>query len=239
MAAPLPQTPRLITFDTYGTLIDWDGALRSYVAELLSRHGHHGDVGLFYQRWYDNHALPAAVSAPFEIYRDLLARTMNAALGEIGVTADPGELSVLGDVMAEAKPFDETLEVLNTLKRHVPLGTISNSQADIMARSAELLEQPFTYVFTAEAVRAYKPAPALFELILERSGVPVQDTVHVAQSQFVDLPRSVPWGMPTVWINRQGQTLRPENPPPTAVLPDLRGLPDLLGLGGLVIEDRQ
>lgn len=229
MAAPLPANPRLITFDTYGTLIDWDSALRSRLRELLRRHGSTEPVEAVYTRWYDSHALPAAVSGPFVIYRELLRDTMAAALAEFGVTATAAELAALGDVMAEAPPFPEVPEVLARLGRHVPLATISNSQADIIARSAELLGDPFSIVITAEVVGAYKPAAALFELVLERAGVEPHEVVHVAQSQFVDLPRSVPMGIPTVWINRNAQQLRA--PRPTAELPDLHGLPELLGIG--------
>lgn len=231
MAAPLPAHPRLITFDTYGTLIDWDSALRAHLRRLLRRLDSAEPVEAVYLRWYDGHALPTAVSGPFVIYRELLRDTMAATLAEIGVVETPDELAALGDVMAEAPPFPEARAVLGRLHRHVPLATISNSQADIMARSVELLGDPFTHVITAEVVGAYKPAPALFELVLERAGVAPHEVVHVAQSQYVDLPRSVPMGIPTVWINRNAQTLRAGTPQPTAVLPDLHGLPALLGIG--------
>ncbi|MEV4320319.1 haloacid dehalogenase type II [Actinocrispum sp. NPDC049592] len=228
MAAPLPVTPRLITFDTYGTLIDWDSGLRAYIGKFLAAKGARLDVRTFYERWYYGHALPA-VSGPFKIYRRLLEHTMAAALAEVGVPADPKELSALGDVMAEAEPFADAVAVLNELRHHVPLATISNSQRDIIQSSAKKLGDPFTYVFTGEVVEAYKPDPALFELVLDRAGVQPHEAVHVAQSQYVDLPRSVPMGIPTVWINRQGQQREPETPAPTAELPDLRGLPSLLG----------
>jgi 2-haloacid dehalogenase len=229
MAAPLPAVPRLITFDTYGTLIDWDSALRAHVGKLFAAKGVELDVGAFYERWYHSYALPA-VSGPFQLYRGLLKTTMAAALAEIDVAVDPRELNALGDVMAQAEPFADTVAVLTELKRHVPLATISNSQRDIIEVSAKKLGDPFTHVFTGEVVEAYKPHPALFELVLERAGVQPHEVVHVAQSQYVDLPRSVPMGMPTVWINRQGQQRQPETPAPTAELPGLRGLLQLLGL---------
>lgn len=237
MAAPLPAVPRLITFDTYGTLIDWDSALRSQVRKLVAVSERVVDVDGFYQRWYYDHALPA-VSGPFLLYRDLLRTTMATALAEAGVTVDDGELEALGDVMAAAEPFPDSVEVLGVLGRHVPLATISNSQRDIIESSARKLGDPFTHVITGEEVGSYKPHPALFELVLERAGVRPADVVHIAQSQYVDLPRSVPMGIPTVWINRQGQRLRPETPAPTAELPDLRGLPQLLGLDRVPTDDR-
>lgn len=228
-AAPLPATPRLITFDTYGTLIDWDSALRAHVARLLADAGADLDIAEFYQRWYYGFALPA-LSGPFQLYRDLLKNTMTEALAEVKVDVDPAELDGLGDVMAQAEPFPDTVAVLAELKRHFPLATISNSQRDIIEASAKKMGDPFTYAFTGEVVQAYKPDRPLFDLVMEHAGVQPHEVVHVAQSQYVDLPRSVPLGMPTVWINRQGQTLRRETPAPTAVLPDLKGLLPLLGL---------
>jgi 2-haloacid dehalogenase len=221
MAAALPEAPRLITFDTYGTLIDWDTALRAHVGKLVE------DVDAFHERWYTGYALPA-VSGPFQLYRDLLKNTMAAALAEADVVVEPDELDALGDIMAQAEPFPDAVAVLAEVGRHAPLATISNSQADIIEVSARKLGHPFTYVFTGEVVRAYKPHPALFELVLERAGVAPHEAVHVAQSQFVDLPRSVPMGIPTVWINRKGQQRQPGIPAPTSELPDLRGLPSLL-----------
>lgn len=228
MAAPLPARPRLITFDTYGTLIDWDTALRAYLGRVLV--GKELDVKAFYERWYYGYALPAVLERPFQLYRRLLTRTMTAAFAEFGIPVRPGELDALGDVMAQAQPFPDAVDVLRELGKHVPLATISNSQHDIIQAATRELGDPFTYVFTGEVVGAYKPDPALFELVLERAGVQPHEAVHVAQSQFVDLPRSVPTGIPTVWINRQGQRLRPETPAPTAELPDLTGLPSLLGV---------
>lgn len=229
MAAPLPTTPRLITFDTYGTLVDWDTALRAYLRDLFADRGVGLDVDAFHERWYLDHALPA-VAGPFVPYRELLATTMADALTEAGVPAKPDELAGIGDAMARSEPFADSVDVLATLARHTTLATISNSQCDIIAESVRRLGDPFTYVITGEVVGSYKPHPALFQLVLARAGVPPADVVHVAQSQYVDLPRSVPMGLPTVWINRHAQSLAPGTPEPTAELPDLTGLPDLLGL---------
>ncbi|MBW8088883.1 HAD-IA family hydrolase [Streptomyces hygroscopicus subsp. hygroscopicus] len=227
-AAPLPARPKLITFDTYGTLIDWDTALRDYLQSLFDARDLKIDLASFYSDWYYLHALPT-LSADFMLYRDLLKTTMRRALAAVSVTFKEEELDALGDVMAAANPFPDTLEILSELRRHVRLATISNSQKDILDLSAQKMGNPFTYQITGEVVQAYKPARPLFDLVLERAGVQPHETVHIAQSQFVDLPRSVPMGIPTIWINRQGQTLLPEHPAPTLELPDLRDVPRVLG----------
>jgi 2-haloacid dehalogenase len=227
MAAPLPSRPKLVTFDTYGTLIDWDGALRSYLS-LVFKPGF--PVAEFYQRWYYNHALSAVTTEPFKLYRQLLTDTLLSACAEEGLEITREQAVRLGDVMADAPPFPDTIPVLNVLRKAFPLATISNSQEDILASSARRMNNPFTHMITGEVVGAYKPAPDLFERVLEQSGVKPHEVVHVAQSQYVDLPRSVPMGMPTIWINRQGQDLKPEHPNPTLELPSLLELPRALGL---------
>lgn len=229
MAAPLPQRPKLITFDTYGTLIDWDAALRDYMRALLARKGVELDVSSFHRDWYHEYALPA-VKAPFMPYRELLRTTLRAALEASGVQLDANDGADIGDAMAAAEPFPDAVQVLAQLAAHVPLGTISNSQHDIISYSSKLLGEPFTYIFTGEDVRAYKPDAALFELVLARAGVQPDEAVHVAQSQYVDLPRSVPMGLATIWVNRQGQKLQPGTPEPTLELPDLTDLPSVVGL---------
>lgn len=227
MAAPLPDHPKVITFDTYGTLIDWDGALRSYLA-LIFKPGF--AVAEFYKRWYYQHALPAVRDEPFKLYRQLLTDTMLAACAEEGVAITKSQAEQLGDVMADAPPFPDTVPVLNVLRRAYPLATISNSQKDILAASAKKMNEPFTHMITGEVVSAYKPALPLFERILEQAGAEPHESVHIAQSQYVDLPRSVPMGIPTIWINRQGQDLEPEHPAPTVELPNLLRVPQVLGL---------
>ncbi|WP_033290891.1 HAD-IA family hydrolase [Amycolatopsis jejuensis] len=228
MAAPLPGKPHLITFDTYGTLIDWDTALRAYVRALFARKGVDLDVSSFYRDWYYGHALPA-VTGPFLPYRELLTTTLRTALAAADVPLDADDGHDFGDAMAAARPFPDAAGTLARLARHVPLATISNSQHDIIRESSRLLGDPFTYVFTGEDVRAYKPDAALFELVLEKAGVSPHDAVHVAQSQYVDLPRSVPMGIPTIWINRHGQTLADGTPAPTLEMPDLTQLASVLG----------
>ncbi|MBV2353974.1 HAD family hydrolase [Streptomyces sp. J2-1] len=230
-AAPFPARPKLITFDTYGTLIDWDSALRDHLRSLFDARGVGLDVAAFYTEWYYSYALPT-LSADFMLYRDLLRTTMRRALAAAGVSVEESELAALGDVMAAAEPFPDTVEVLTELRRHVPLATISNSQRDILESSARRMGDPFTHQITGEVVGAYKPARPLFDLVLERAGVRPEETVHIAQSQYVDLPRSVPMGIATIWINRQGQTLLPEHPAPTLELPDLRDVPRVLGFVG-------
>lgn len=127
MAAPLPAAPKLITFDTYGTLIDWDSALRRYVVDLLTRHGSNQDAASFHYTWYYEYAVPT-LSGRFQIYRELLSTALQAAFAATDVSISDDEAAGIGDAMAAADPFSDSVEALGVLRQHAPLATISNSQ---------------------------------------------------------------------------------------------------------------
>lgn len=221
--------PRLITFDTYGTLIDWDTPLRAHIEALLRAKQVDLDAHEFHRTWYYDHALPA-LAGPFMRYRELLQTTLKQALGAVGVNVHQEDGAGLAAAMASAEPFPDAVDVLRALRDRFALATISNSEHDIISHAVTKLGNPFTYVLTGEDVRAYKPDPALFERVLSDAGVPPAESLHVAQSQYVDLPRSVSMGIPTIWVNRQGQVLNPEVPEPMSEISDLRPLPSLLGI---------
>jgi 2-haloacid dehalogenase len=227
MPINLDPKPELLTFDCYGTLIDWDSALRQYVVGLLERKQLSVDPGEFYHGWYYRHAL-RMLSGPFKIYRELLRDSIQDALRECGTEVDDADGSDCGDAMANAEPFPDTLDALHALALTYRMAIISNSQDDIVSHAVKRMDNLFDVVLTAETTHAYKPDPAMFEVVLERAGVPVERAVHIAQSQYVDLPRSVPMGFRTIWINRNAQTLNDGTPAPDEILPDLREVPKLL-----------
>lgn len=231
MTFNLNPAPKLITFDTYGTLIDWESAIVAHFSDVLKKKGHDINPRTFYTVWYYGYAYPA-VQGPFQLYRELLRTSFRQALVAHRIPVEPNDGAELGDVMAAAKPFPDAVEALKKLKTRYRLATISNSQDDIISHAVAKLAAPFDLVITGETTHTYKPNPALFELVMARAGVTAEDVVHVAQSQYVDLPRSVPMGMRTVWINRQAQPLLPGTPAPHAELRGLSELPQLLGAAG-------
>ncbi len=219
---------KLITFDTYGTLIDWDAGLAEYLRPLLAERGWTATPREFYQTWYNGFALRAVRDEPYRPYRQLLQETLKAALATLGLEVRDEDGADFGSAMAESQPFDDAIEMLRELRKSYKVATISNSQHDILRRSSELMENPFDAMFTAEDTLAYKPNTKLLDLAIDHFGVSKDEVVHVGQAQFVDLPMSIPMGVTTVWINRQSQELAGGTPEPDAVLPDVRDLPDLL-----------
>jgi len=227
MTLDINPPAKLITFDTYGTLIDWESAIVAYVADALQKKEETIDPKVFYRVWYYGYAYPA-VKGLYMPYRKLLQRTFQQALEAHRIPVSHDDGAGLGDAMAAAEPFADTVVAMNRLKAKYRLATISNSQDDIICHAVEKMENPFEFVITADTTHTYKPNPALFELVMAKAGVSPAETIHVAQSQYVDLPTSVPMGMRTIWINRQGQKLLPETPAPHAELRSMAELADLL-----------
>ena len=220
--------PKLVTFDCYGTLIDWAAGIRAYLGEVLAEKNAGVDPEAFYERWYERQL--EEISGPFKLYREVLRDSLRTALRDFGLPVGPSDGGDFGTAMEGWEPFPESVEVLAKLKERYALAVVSNSQRDIIARAVEKLERPFEHVVTAEDVRAYKPDARPFERALDLGGATPTETLHVARSQDVDLPRSVPMGMRTAWVNRAGEPLRSGVPVPDHELPDLRPLLGLLGL---------
>ena len=220
--------PKLLTFDCYGTLIDWATGIRAYLGEVLAEKNAAVDPGAFYGCWYGRQL--EEIFGPFKLYREVLRDSLQAALRDFELSVEPDDGADFGTAMEGWEPFPESVEVLAKLEERYTLIVVSNSQRDIIFHAVEKLGSPFEHVVTAEDVRAYKPDPRPFERALELGGAEPEETLHVARSQDVDLPRSVPMGMRTAWINRTGEPLRPGVPEPDHKLPDLRPLLGLLGL---------
>jgi 2-haloacid dehalogenase len=225
-----PRLVRALTFDCYGTLIDWDTGIRAYLRRLLDAKGA-GDVELerFYRHWYHECELPA-IAGPFMTYHEVLRTSVQRALRDFGLEVRPDDGADFGQDMKTWSPFPDTHRVLTELARRYPLCIVSNTTRDIIERSIAHMDVKFTHVVTAEDVRVYKPDHRIFEAALARLGLASGPQVlHVFQSQIVDLPTASRLGLQMAWINRNHETLEPELPRPDWIVPDLVPLLALLG----------
>jgi 2-haloacid dehalogenase len=205
-------TDRWATFDCYGTLIDWNGGIRSQLArvfgqeradELLTRY----------------HELEPELEADGKLsYREVLTQAMRR-LG-----APDGEETAVADSLPSWQPFPEAPAALEEARgRGWKLALLSNTDRDYIDASMERLGVPFELAIVASEIGSYKPALGHWRAFEERVGRPPD--VHVAASLFHDVAPANAVGLPSVWINRLGE--RP-GPQPTRELPDLSGLADTL-----------
>lgn len=214
-----------VTFDCYGTLIDWKGGLASSFCGLLG-----AIVDEDPMRVFETYvALEAAEEAQaFQNYRTVMTRVA-VAMGEefdVGVTA--AQAADFADSLPTWKPFPDTNDALRRLKSRYRLGVLSNVDRDLFAGTCRHFEVAFDFVVTAEDVRSYKPGPGHFREYLARHGA-LERTLHVAQSLYHDGRPAGELGLAYVWINRYNHP-NETDVKPLASFADLTGLVEAMGL---------
>ncbi len=214
-------TDRWISFDCFGTLIDWHGGFRALLAPLAG--GRTGELLDAYHRF--ERALEA--ERPHRLYREVLTIGLERAAGEIGVALPPAEADVLARRWAELPLFDDVPRALSGLRdRGFKIGILTNCDDDLFARTLERFPSPKPdLVVTAQQAGSYKPDLGHFLEFERRTGVARRDWVHAACSWFHDIEPARRMGVARVWVDRD----RTGDDPNAAsrVLPDLADLPEV------------
>ncbi len=220
---------KVLSFDCYGTLIDWETGILSALRPLLSRHavGNLPDDELL--RLYGRLEREAQGRSPFINYREVLAKITMDLGDRLGFCPTAADMTVLAESLKEWPPFQDTIPALRSLKKRVMLAIISNVDRDLFAHSAAVLEVPFDYVITSEDVEDYKPSLVNFRLALRRIGRHSSELLHVAQSLYHDVSPAKEMGLDTVWVNRTGARSTPNvDSRPDLEVPDLQSLARLM-----------
>jgi 2-haloacid dehalogenase len=219
-----------LTFDCYGTLIDWETGILSALRPVLRAHGVERGGDELLEAFGRHEARLEA--GPYLTYREVLAGSLRGMGEDLGFTPSADELAAFGRSVSEWPAFDDSVEALRRLKSRFRLGVITNCDDDLFADSNERLGVEFDWVVTAQQARSYKPRLRGFELAFERIDVPRERILHVAQSLFHDHVPAKGIGMTTVWIDRrQGREGSGATPPaeaePDLTLPDMRSFAQL------------
>ncbi len=219
-----------LTFDCYGTLIDWEAGILAAARPILARHG----VSLPDEALLERYAAAEAglEAGPYRPYREVLGASLAAVAADLGVALDPGERAAFGASVADWPPFPDSVAALAALRTRFRLGVVTNCDADLFAASNARLGAPFDWIVTAEEARAYKPSLRPFELALARIGLPAERVLHVAQSLYHDHVPAKRLGLATVWVNRRHDRPGWGATPPAEARPDLV-VPDLASLARL------
>ena len=223
----------VLTFDCYGTLIDWERgileALRPMMANAEVAPLADEDLLELFGR------LEAEAEAgPFRCYRAVLTAVALRIADEIGIEISAGEADAFAASVPAWPAFSDTVPALRALGRHYRLAIVSNVDDDLFEASSRHLEVPFDEVVTAEQVASYKPAHAHFLEVVERLGVPRDRVLHVAQSLYHDIEPARDLGIRSVWVNRRagrlgGGATRASGAEPDLEVPDLRTLVRVIG----------
>ncbi len=222
-----------LTFDCYGTLIDWEKGILSSLKPVLVNHGIAIDGDEVLEIYAGLEA--KAEQGDYQTYKSVL-RTVLTGFGKKFAFKPSGEeLNAFSTCVKNWPPFDDSTEALKALQTKYKLCILSNIDDDLFTYSAEHLQVNFDTVFTAQQIGSYKPALKNFEFAIKHIGVPKEQILHVAQSLFHDIVPAKKLGLSTAWINRRkGKEGFGATPPaeakPDFEFPNLKSLVDSIGI---------
>lgn len=224
------DTDQVITFDCYGTLVQWHRALADAVSTILRRLGGDGAAertSAVVERLRAE-AFRLQSGADYRPYKAVLAAALEASFASEGLRADSHDVSTLIAALSAIPPHPDTAVALHRLAGRYRLAVISNTDDDLIAGTIRLLGAPLDHVVTAEQARAYKPDHRLFIHAHQVLGTKREKVIHVGMGQYTDLKACHELGIRSIWINRAGEAPDPRWPA-DLTLPDLTPLPDVLG----------
>ncbi|HEX6835831.1 MAG TPA: haloacid dehalogenase type II [Polyangia bacterium] len=219
-----PSTIAAVTFDCYGTLIDWEAGVRDYVAPILARSSQREVTP---EKWVERwERIQFQMLMPYRPYREILQRSYDATMQYFGIEAFVDAGAGLARSIADWQPFSDTRRALRRLAKRHRLAIVSNIDGDLLADSVGQLQAPFSCLVTAEDARAYKPDPKPLELAIARLAVEPGAILHAAFGWKYDLAPARALGMRTCFVNRGA--VRVDEPRDVEV-PSLEALAELLG----------
>jgi 2-haloacid dehalogenase len=223
----------VLTFDCYGTLIDWETGILAALRPILQNH----HIELPDEELLELYgSLEAAAEAiEYHEYETVLKMVLTGIGLELDFTPSYAELHEFAQSVGRWPAFSDSALALQALQQKYKLAVISNIDDASFKVSAQQLAINFDWVITAQRVRSYKPALRNFELALAEIGLPPGKVLHIAQSLYHDIAPAQALGLSTVWVNRrQDQKGHGATPPaeaqPDFIVPDLKTLVTQLGL---------
>ena len=195
---------RVLTFDCYGTLIDWETGILAVLRPWAARAGIAEDEAALLAAFAEAESA-AQAGRPSALYPDILRDTHARIAAKFGAEPDPAAAAALGDSVGDWPAFPDSPAALAQLKQWHKLVIVSNVNRDSFAKSRKKLGVEFDAIVTAEEVGAYKPDPRMFHRALEVAeslGASPQQVLHVAQSLFHDHVPARKLGLATVWVRR-------------------------------------
>jgi 2-haloacid dehalogenase len=223
----LPKQVTFVTFDVYGTLIDWEeGVYRAFKREA-DRDGFTIDKDVIIPLF---HEISREIEGgSYELYAEVLRRTALEIAKRIDWPLEPSRSGFLPDSVQRWAPFKETNAQLRKFTSKFQTGLISNIDDKLLGQTRRHIPMDFDLVVTAQQVRSYKPDPAHFKECERRVGGK-KGWVHIAASHYHDVEPCVKAKVPVIWVNRHKEVLEPSQKKPTAEVKNLLEAAKLLGL---------
>jgi 2-haloacid dehalogenase len=222
----LPSKVTFVTFDVYGTLIDWEDGVWQAFSKEADRDGFTIEreevIPLF-------HEISREIeSGSYELYAEVLRQTAIRIAKKLGWPLEPSRSGFLPDSVARWAPFKETNTQLNKFSKKFQTGLISNIDDKLLGQTRRHIPSDFDLVVTAQQVRSYKPHPAQFTECARRIGTK-KGWVHIGASHYHDIEPCVKAKVPVIWVNRNREQLDPGAKKPTVEVKNLLEAAKLLG----------
>ncbi len=225
---PLPKQVRFVTFDCYGTLIDWEtGAFDAYAAEA-ARDGFTIERDTLIPLFLD--VQRQIQHGSYELYAEVLRRAMVKVAGEIGWELEPSRAQFLPDSVARWMPFRESNAAMDRIAKRYDVGIVSNIDDKLLGVSRRHLRTELDLVVTAQQVRSYKPEEAHFKEAARRIGGK-KGWLHIAAGYETDVAPLLKMNVPVIWVNRHGEKLEGRKRA-SAEVRNFRDAAKKLGAGG-------
>jgi len=216
----------IITFDCYGTLIDWEGGITSAFQQEAARAGVMLDANAIIEAYHQ--AEPDVESVAYFPYREVLAETARRVADRLGLIIAPERANFLAESLPHWTPFPDTNAALERLAKRFQLGILSNIDDDLLAATRQHFTVDFRLIVTAQQVKSYKPGLAHFNEARARMGD--KRWLHAAQSYFHDVVPASKLQIPSAWVNRKHEQVAAGGPQPDIEVNNLTELANLLGV---------
>jgi 2-haloacid dehalogenase len=195
------ESIRLITFDCYGTLIDWENGMLAALRPMFSCAGNKVPDTKILELYGD---IEAEIEAgPYLPYRQVLAQVAQELGRRTGVNISAEDGRAFAGSLTRWKPFIDTMTALQSLAKKFRVAIISNVDDDLFAETRKKLAPvEFDFVITAQQMQGYKPSLKNFEEAIRRSGLSKDQIMHVGQSIYHDIEPANTLGIINAWVNR-------------------------------------
>ncbi|MGD1712771.1 haloacid dehalogenase type II [Dapis sp. BLCC M172] len=221
----------ILSFDCYGTLIDWESGIIPVLNNLVANH----QLDITEAELLEMFAKfeSEAEAGEYKKYREVLKQVIHKISQELNFQPTESELNSLSESIKNWLPFPDTIAALQKLKEKYQLAIISNIDDELFADSAKHLQVEFDFVITAAQVKSYKPSKNNFEVAIKKMAISPEKLLHIAQSIYHDIVPAKAMGLSTIWVNRRqgkegfGATL-PASGKPDLEVPDLKTLVSLI-----------
>jgi 2-haloacid dehalogenase len=224
---PIPKNVTFVTFDVYGTLIDWETGIYEAFAKEAQRDDFVIDRNVLIPLFHE--ISQEIEGGSYELYAEVLRRTAIEIAKRLEWELEPSRSGFLPDSVQRWKPFKETNIQLQKLAKKYKLGLLANIDDKLLGQTRRHIPTDFDLVVTAQQVRSYKPEPAHFTECARRVGGK-RGWVHVTSSHYHDVAPCIKARVPVIWVNRTKQTLDSSQKKPTAEVTSLKDAAKLLGV---------